>query len=256
VYEYRLYIDESGDHNYKHAINIENRYLGLTGVLIEKHHYDKVFQPHLEDIKRAYFSYDIDNPPILVRKAIIKRSGVFCVLLNADVNKKWEESILNYFASLAPYSQIFTVVIDKQAHHNKYSTQSYNSYDYSLKVLLRRVRGYLAKQSKCSDVIAESRGPKEDGQIREAYCSLRLKGDKWGKGTDYQSVFPDEELKVKRKSNNVVGLQIADLIAAGQKLAIIQKHNKPLPSEMSQFTEGVNSIIKPIINDFGQYLLE
>jgi len=116
MFEYRLYIDESGDHGYKHAKDLFNRYLGLTGVLINKSIYDAMFQPQLEALKRAYFLYDIDMPPILVRQKIRKREEVFSVLEDQALNLKWEHSILNYFTSLIPYTQIFTVVIDKEGH--------------------------------------------------------------------------------------------------------------------------------------------
>ena len=93
MYNYRLYIDESGDHGYKRACEIENRYLGLTGLLVDKVCYDNWFRPNLEQLKRAYFKYDIDNPPVLVRNWIKGRKKWFDVLLDSSVNKKWEESI-------------------------------------------------------------------------------------------------------------------------------------------------------------------
>ena len=37
---WRLYIDESGDHTYKHLDDPDKRYLGVTGVLFDKLRYD------------------------------------------------------------------------------------------------------------------------------------------------------------------------------------------------------------------------
>jgi len=259
MFEYRLYIDESGDHSYKHVSEPDKRYLGLTGVLIKKSVYDTVFQLQLEQLKRVFFRYDIDDPPILVRRRIIERKSEFGVLQDQDLNSKWEYGILNYFTGLIPYSQVFTVVIDKEKHRQKYPVQTFNPYDYSLEVLLWRVRGYLNFYSEQADVIAESRGIPEDTQLKEAYLKLRTVGPRnkrYGTAQGYQKAFPAEHLIVKRKDENVAGLQIADLLAAGQKLATIEKEGKPLPRPPGRFTKQLNSIIQPMINEYGQYLLE
>ncbi len=259
MYDYRLYIDESGDHGYKHAGDIINRYLGLTGVLIDKRIYDTIFQSQLEALKRAYFFYDIDRPPILVRQQIRKREGLFSVLEDHNTNSKWEYSLLNYFASLVPYTLTFTVVIDKEEHFKKYPIDTFNPYDYSLEVLLWRVRGYLNIHNKQSDVIAESRGPVEDKQLKEVYCRLRTIGPKnkrYGAAEEYKKVFPAKTLVVKKKYENLAGLQIADLIAAGQKLLTIEENGRPLPRPLSKFTKQINSTIEPMINRYGRYLLK
>lgn len=257
MFEYRLYIDESGDHSYKHVSELDKRYLGLTGVLINKRVYDIMFQPQLEQLKRVYFFYDIDNPPILVRKKIIQRREVFSVLEDQDLNSKWEESILNYFAGLIPYSQIFTVVIDKEEHFKKYPTETFNPYNYSIEVLLWRVRGYLSYYGKQTDVMAESRGTTEDRKLQGAYDKLRTHGpSKYGTAQEYQEAFPAEDLIVKRKNQNIAGLQIADLLVHGQTLATIIKAKKPVPVQLSHFTKRLHSVVSPMINPYGQYLLK
>ena len=262
MYKYRLYIDESGDHSYKHADDLFFRYLGLTGVLIEKKAYDLMFQPCLEGLKRIYFSPDIDRTIILVRQEIRGQDGVFKVLLDPVVSSRWEYSILNYFASLISYAQIFTVVIDKKQHLGKYTNEPFDPYAYNLEVLLWRVRGYLVPsrpQAEQVDVIAESRGETEDKRLKEVYRKLRTDGPQnkqWGTAEGYREAFPAEELIVRKKSANVAGLQIADLVAAGQKLETLDKGGKPLQKPMTDFTKQLNSTIAPMINEFGRYLMK
>lgn len=94
MHEWRLYIDESGDHTYKRIDDIDRRYLGLTGVLIRKRYYDNHVQPNLEVLKRELFRYDPDNPPILVRREIIHRRKWFYVLQDGALNEQWEGSLL------------------------------------------------------------------------------------------------------------------------------------------------------------------
>jgi hypothetical protein len=256
VFEYRLYIDESGDHSYKHVSQLDKRYLGLTGILVNKKAYDTMFQPQLEQLKRFFFRYDIDEPIILVRKEIVQRRGAFSVLRDPDLNSKWDESILNYFAGLIPYSQVFTVVMDKKTHLEKYPQKTFEAYGYALKVLLRRVRGYLSYHDRQSDVMIESRGKKEDRKLEEAYHMLHVVGDgRYGTANDYQQSFPAEDLIVRKKEENIAGLQIADLLVHGQTLATIIKARKPAPVQLGPFAKRLNSAIDPMINPFGQYLL-
>lgn len=257
--EYRLYIDESGTHDYTHVKDIRNRYLGLTGVLIDKRVNDVMVQPQMEALKRAYFSYDIDMPPILVRQKIRKKEGVFKVLQDDAVNEKWEHSILNYLTGLIPFVRIYTVAIDKEQHIKKYPTETYNSYEYSLEVLLWRVRGYLHKYGAQADVMSESRGGKEDKPLKEAYnkcLTVGAKNRRYGTAEGYQEAFPAKSLMVRKKGENVAGLQIADLVAAGQKLKTLEEKGKPLPKPMTKFMKQVNSAIEPmVILRIGRYLL-
>jgi len=61
---YRMYIDESGDHTYSDDDNPAKRYLGLIGLIIETEYYRKKFQPDFENLKKKYFYYHPDDPVI------------------------------------------------------------------------------------------------------------------------------------------------------------------------------------------------
>ena len=151
---FRLYIDETGDHRYKQLDKLESRYLGLTGVLINKKYYDETIPQALESLKKAFFKYDPDKPPILVRSEIVYRKHAFGVLVNQELNKKWESAILELLKALK--AQIFTVVIDKKAHIERFPLQTFDAYAYSLAVLLWRVRGYLHSHGWKADILAEA----------------------------------------------------------------------------------------------------
>jgi hypothetical protein len=128
---YRVYIDESGDHRYQHLDDLSGRYLGLTGLVIRKAEYDP---DRLERLKRDFFTYDPDLPPILTRKHIMDRKGCFGVLCDANLNARWEAALLDFYTQLP--AQIFTVVIDKKIHFDRYSLDAWNPYNYSLAVAI------------------------------------------------------------------------------------------------------------------------
>lgn len=66
-----------------------------------------------------------------------------------------------------------------------------------------------------------------------------------------EKVFPDEELKCRSRSINVAGLQIADLVASGQKLQILRSNVMPLSAEPSEFTLQVDDAIAHLVNRYG-----
>ena len=149
---YRLYIDETGDHRYKQLDKLESRYLGLTGVLFKKEYYDGAIPQALESLKKQFLKYDPDTPPVLVRSWIVYRKRAFGVLVNEDLRKKWERAILNLYKTTK--MEIFTVVMDKKAHIEKYPMETFDAYVYSLAVLLWRVRGYLSFHGLQADIVA------------------------------------------------------------------------------------------------------
>jgi len=259
VHTWRLYIDESGDHTYKKLDDLSSRYLGITGVLIKKTIYDEKIQPELEQLKRSIFRYDPDNPPILVRSLIRGRKQWFYVLQDQALNSKWEQGLLDYLQSLVGYAHVFTVVMDKKQHLQQYPLQTFDPYTYSLVVLLNRVKGFLRLKSEHADVLAESRGHVEDKQIQLAYELLLKKGPnkpQFGNASEYQAVFPNADLIIRKKYQNIAGLQIADVLAHDQKLLTIQEAKKPLIQKIGLFGQQINTAAGKMVNRYGRYMLE
>ena len=252
---YRLFIDESGDHTYKRLDNPDTRYLGLTGVLLEKDYYIEHAQPELEDIKKRIFRYDPDDPPIFVRNLIKHRKRWFYVLQDEALNEKWESELLSYIDGLAKHCNVFTVVMDKREHLKNYPLHTFDPYAYSLHVILNRVRGLLVKRKERADIMVEARGGVEDKQILKAYQQLKNVGSLYGDGEYYSKAYPGEELLIKRKDTNVAGLQIADVMAFGQKVQTVLDNHRPFPRPLGDFDTRLNKIVDKMVNAYGRYLL-
>jgi hypothetical protein len=250
---YRLYIDESGDHAYRHLDDPHRRYLGLTGVLMRKSYYNPVVPNTLEALKRLFFTYDPDVPPILVRKALVDKKGSFGVLREPEINASWEQALLGFYTGLP--AAIFTVVIDKKEHYERFPSSAWNPYSYSLMVLLWRVRGWLRLQGETADIMPESRGQNEDNQLLAAYLDLRANDPYYGRAADYCAAYPNERLLFRRKDQNIAGLQLADLKAAEQKLLTLQECRRVLPHPIGPFGQALNTAIESKVNRYGRYLL-
>jgi len=77
---YRIYIDEVGNHDLKHAEDINQRFLSLTGVIIGSDAIRTIVIPEMAQLKKEVFEPDPDEPVVFHRKDIIKRRGPFRIL--------------------------------------------------------------------------------------------------------------------------------------------------------------------------------
>jgi len=117
--------------------------------------------------------------------------------------------------------RIITVVIDKKTHIERYGEAAYHPYHYCLAALLERYCGFLNFYDAQGDVLAESRGGTEDRQLKEAYRAVYNAGTQW-RGTEFfQRGLTSSEIKLKQKSRNIAGLQLADLLAHPSKQEIL-----------------------------------
>lgn len=225
---YRLYVDESGDHTYYDLEDTAKRYLGLTGIFIESEYYRNTFQPRMEELKQKHFPHSPDEPVILHREDIINRRGPFWRLRDMEKQRAFNEDFLQ-FVEAQDYRTI-TVVIDKKTHIERYSEAAYHPYHYCLATLLERYCGFLNFYNARGDVLAESRGGREDQQLKGAYQTLYEKGTWYWESESFQRALTSLEIKLKPKLANIAGLQLSDLIAYPSKQEILieeQKINDP-----------------------------
>ena len=114
---------------------------------------------------------------------------------------------------------------------------------YCLALLLERYTFFLEQKKIHGDVMAESRGGKEDKRLKASFANL------WQEGTEYMSqerfheILTSKQLKVKSKSNNISGLQLADIIAHPSRNEILHEHGL-LDKEPAPFARKVISILQ------------
>jgi hypothetical protein len=254
---FRLYVDESGDHTYRNLDDVSHRYLGLTGIAIESDYYRLKFQPELEALKQRHFPHSPDEPVILHRDDICNYRGAFGVLDDPNRNAAWEKDFADFVR--AAQFELFTVIIDKKTHKERYGDSASHPYHYCLTLLLERYRGYLisgrlSERAK-GDVLAEGRGGQEDLALKKVYREV------WGNGTyfisaqEFQKVLTSKELKVRYKDHNIAGLQLADLLAHPSKLHILSSRGK-IPQSPTSFGTRLAQLFQGKYNPYGKVLLE
>ena len=88
---------------------------------------------------------------------------------------------------------VFTVVVDKLEHQRRYSVWRYDPYHYCLHVILERFVMWLERQGWTGDVLAESRGGKEDRRLKDSFEGI------WESGTDFVEAMRFQERLTSRQ---------------------------------------------------------
>ncbi|MEW6355514.1 MAG: DUF3800 domain-containing protein [Planctomycetota bacterium] len=209
--KYRMYVDEVGNPDLESSDNPNHRFLSLTGVILDLEYVRATLHPEMEALKGRHFESHPDDPVIFHRADMVNARGPFHVLKDETKRLRFDEELIGLIDSWT-YT-VVSVCLDKKRHKEIYQVWRYDPYHYGLAILVERFIFFLNQQGVRGDVMAESRGGKEDRRLKDSFHRL------WENGTDYvgseqfQAALTSRELKVAPKHRNVSGLQLADLIA-------------------------------------------
>ena len=203
---FHYFLDETGDHGLG-FIDPNFPLFLLCGCLFREDHL-KETQAAINAFKLKHFkSIDV----ILHSREIRKCEGAFQTLFDLKVKEAFYND-LNKIISSSKY-KIIGSGIDKKKLIETYGRHAHNPYIISLSFVLERMIYCLNKMDRSSQVhiALESRGKQEDAQLDAGLKSIL------DRGTSFVS---REELrrkiigfKFRKKKDNDVGLQIADLSA-------------------------------------------
>ncbi len=204
---YFLFLDESGDHGLS---NIDDNFpiFVLSGILINETDYTTLEQTMLQ-IKQQFWS---DKKVIFHSRDIRKCEKEFVVLFDEDIKREFYEKV-NNLISTSNY-EIVSSAIDKAKYIKRYGRLSDDVYEIALSFIVERsVFSLDAKNetNKKLNIVIERRGKKEDKKLSEHFQTL------CARGTGY--VIParlemyEINISFKFKSDDIAGLQLADLIA-------------------------------------------
>ncbi len=209
--KYRLYIDEVGNADLRASDDPSHRYLSLTGVMLNLDYVMAIANPRLETLKRDLFASHPDDPLVFHRRELIRGEPPFEALHNPQVRATFDVQPLALIRELD--YQVITVAIDKLEHKRRYTTWRFDPYHYCLAVLLERYVQWLGRQSSQGDVMAESRGSREDKRLKQSFSRLYETGTDYVAPDAFHQQLTSKELKIRQKQMNITGLQLADLVA-------------------------------------------
>jgi len=218
-----MYIDEVGNSDLNASTNPNHRYLSLTGVVLELDYVRAVVFPTMEDIKTRYFNSHPDDPIVFHRKELVNKREPFDSLRNPEIEQSFNKELIEIIQNL-DYT-VFTAVIDKLEHKQRYKSWRFDPYHYCLTVLVERFVLWLRHKQATGDVMAESRGGKEDRRLKNAFERVYENGSDFIEPIEFEETLTSRQLKVKPKSNNIAGLQLADMLAHPSFKATLARHN-------------------------------
>ena len=209
---HRMYIDEVGNHDMKESLSENERYLTLFGVWTSYEHVVNVIQPEMNSIKQEFFPGDPDIPIIFHRKDITRFRGPFSILFSdKEKREQFGDRMLRAYQEWE-YTAV-AITIDKLEHLSRYNVWRHAPYHYCLEVLLERHVLFLHYRELQGDVMIESRNATLDEKLKNSFRRLYLEGTRHLPPELLQSHLTSKEIKLKKKSANIVGLQLADLLA-------------------------------------------
>lgn len=202
--KYSVFIDECGEHNLE-TIDSTQPIFCLGGIIMNEDEYHlKVDQ--INKVKLKYFSHE----GVILHSYKIRRCiNEFVILRNPEVRKEFYKDMEPVLAS---GYRILCVSLDKAAYKQKKGKYCLNPYEVCMGFFTERL-GYFMNREKIKELelIAEGRGKNEDNQLMTAYKRILDGSNKKFYHQDFKNL--DIRLKFERKTSNLAGLQLADLIA-------------------------------------------
>jgi len=237
-----MYVDENGNYSLRENLtNPSNRFLCLTGVIMRLSTHDKLEQ-QLGELKLRYFG---SKKIVLHRREIVSGKPPFEVLRNEGTRDYFNADMLKLFSDLE--YRVISVLIDKKAHVDKYKLRAQDPYALALEYLMQRYQYWLQDYAKkfkpiFGDILAESRGGREDRITKETHKFI-YEGEGFNRLRNASQYFSSKEIKLRKKKDNIAGLQLVDLISHPARRHILSQNNLAQNLDSASFAQEVVNIL-------------
>lgn len=236
---YRLYVDEVGTDDVGAVETDSERYLSLTGVAMRLDIARDELEPRMNRLKADIFKHDPDQPIVLHRKKIVKLNGPFGVLGNADIRTRFDAAAMSVKREVD--YRVITALIDKRAMLRKLAWTNKQPYHYLMEVLAEKYVQFLERVEDIGDIMPEGRLGKKDERLQQAFVGVRARGTYYVSRDRMQRRIPSSNLKFRYKSNNVAGLQLADLLAHPSHMVIRERMGHAV--QLGSYCAGVKDLL-------------
>ncbi len=206
--KYYLFIDECGDHNLS-KFDPGFPIFTLCGILVS--------EANLNSLNKAFEELKLDvfgNTDIVIHSVDVRKwRGIFLCLKDAELRAKFFNGIGEILGRNDAYVIVSCTILKEQFNKFCVRDEEEDVYGLSLSYLLERSIFHVDNQERNPEisVVVERRGKKEDRKLLNYYNGLRNRGTKWVTAERLRSRIARFSFSYKR--DNVIGLQIADLIA-------------------------------------------
>ncbi len=201
-----VYLDETGDHSLE-LIDRDFPVFGVVMLVCEADVYVQQIMPAINQLKFDYFGHE---GVVLHSREIRRAQGEFGFLTDPAKRPPFYERI-NRIMSDFDY-QLIAAFIRKERHKGRYGTAANHPYDLSLMFALERLLPLLEGVGQTEvTIVAESRGRREDDELRLSFLQVVNNGTYYVSHERFRRV--SFRLEFRKKGSNLVGTQLADLVA-------------------------------------------
>ncbi|MER9741783.1 DUF3800 domain-containing protein [Mesorhizobium sp. M0187] len=209
---YRMFIDDTGDVDDAATNDPKRRFASITGVIFEWDYYHHEFDPAFRQLKLDHFGLTSKGrPPILRRHDLMKRQGPFACLQDQATRATFDAAITQTYQD--GQFTVITTAIDKIAFYHRFPNWRQDVYLFLIQNAVERYFYFLRNLNSTGDVMAEERGNK-DKALKARFRHVLDHGFQQVQPAHLQACLTSKEIKIKPKSDDQTGLQMADLLAA------------------------------------------
>lgn len=207
---YYLFIDECGDHNltkYDPGFPV----FTLCGILVSRKNLNALNKA-FEELKIEIFG----TKDIVIHSVDIRKwRGPFSVLADETLRMRFFEGIEKILSRTNVYVIVSCTILKELLSKFCVRGEDDDVYGLSLSYLIERsvfcVDNENTEERPEISIVVERRGKNEDNKLFNYYNGLRNRGTKWVGADRLRARISD--FGFKNKKDNIIGLQIADLIA-------------------------------------------
>ena len=199
-------MDESGDQN---LANFDSSFpiFTLCGIIVSETQLEEI-KEQINALKQEFWG---DKKIILHSRDIRKCQNGFEILFDLNQKQKFYEKVNNILKQKCYV--IICCSILKEPYIRQYGRVN-DVYGLSLSYIMERTVFYLDSLGKKDihlSTIVESRGKKEDKALLDYYNKVSDRGTYWVTSARIKQYF--RQFEIRKKSEDIIGLQVADLIA-------------------------------------------
>ncbi|MCX4294700.1 MAG: IS3 family transposase [Prevotella sp.] len=203
-------MDECGDHNHA-KYDPGFPVFTLCGILVSRQNLNALNKA-FEDLKEDIFG----TKDVVIHSVDIRKwRGPFSILADESARVRFFEGIERILSRHEAYVIVSCTILKEQLNKFCVRGEEDDVYGLSLSYLIERSIFYVDNNdnegSPEISVVVERRGKKEDNKLLDYFNGLRNRGTKWVEADRLRSRVRD--FGFKNKKDNIIGLQIADLIA-------------------------------------------
>jgi hypothetical protein len=199
-----LFLDESGDHNLT-VIDPQYPLFVLGGVIVDKDYAEGELTREVNAFKQELFG----RTDIVLHTADITRNRNGFERMQETAFRELFYEKLNELMRKLNY-MVVACAIRKDEHLSRYGVAALDPYLLSLDVLVERLCFEVGDMPGGGVILAEKRDPTLDRQLDVAWLNLKIKGTRFLQAKAIERRILG--LNLRDKSENIAGLQLADLV--------------------------------------------